>query len=86
MPYSGTIKNLYIFALTGPTATTNAFTIRLNGVDTTLTATLAVAGTTASDLVHSFAVVAGDQISCKIVTAGGGSGAHNVNLTMEISS
>jgi len=64
----GTIRNLRAFAATAGVdasgATNCVITVRKNGVDTALTCSIenATAGT-ASDLTHSFAVVAGDLVS-----------------------
>ena len=65
----GTIRNLRVqVATAGTGAATVTYTVRKNGVDTALTCTLAnTASGGASDLVHSFTVVAGDQISISIV-------------------
>lgn len=64
----GTISNLYIKATGAPGgADSYTYTLRVNGVDTTLTATISAAGTSASDLTHTVSVSAGDLISYKRV-------------------
>ena len=69
---SGTVSALYIIVNAAPGAgITIAFTIRKNGVDTTLTATVAAGATTASDTSNSFSISAGDALSVKCVIAGG---------------
>ncbi len=68
----GTIRNLYIqVAVAGVTAGTNTYTVQKNGVDTTLVATIGNTSTgQASDVTHSFTVVAGDTIGISVVKAG----------------
>jgi len=82
----GTIRNFYVrVAVAGTTSTTNTYTVRKNGVDTTLTAGLNNTATgTASDTTHSFTVVAGDLISVDCVKGGAvASGQTLVTATME---
>jgi hypothetical protein len=84
MSVAGTAKNLRIRAVTGPTLNSVTFTLRKNGVDTTLTATLAVAGTTATDLVNTVAVAIGDDLSMRVVQNGAlGVGALDVECILE---
>lgn len=83
----GTIRNLYLEAKTaGVTTETNTYTVRKNGVDTTLTASLANDATgAASDTTHSFTVVAGDLISISVVKTGVvATGQQNVTATLEL--
>lgn len=83
----GTIRNLYLEAKTaGVTTETNTYTVRKNGVDTTLTASLANdASGAASDTTHSFTVVAGDLISVSVVKTGVvATGQQNVTAAMEL--
>jgi len=47
----------------------DVLTVVKNGTDTTITCTIAASATTCSDLTHSAAVVAGDVITFKFVTA-----------------
>jgi hypothetical protein len=68
---AGTIRNLRVKAGTaGVGVGSGAMTIRKNGVDTTVTCTCN-SGNNCSDTTHSFTVVAGDQLSIKMVTIGG---------------
>ena len=77
MPCSGVVSSLYLHALaTLPYNTT--FTVRKNGVDTTLTETISAGGegTTANDTSHSVTIAAGDRISIKYVSTGIASNAY----------
>ena len=67
---AGTIDRLYI-QLSGNIAggETLVITIRLNGAPTTLTATVGGGASTATDLVNSFAVVAGDYVTAQGVSS-----------------
>lgn len=70
-PTSGTIKNFFInIGQTPDAGKSYAFTVRKNGVDTTVVATIADTNLSASDLTHSFSVVAGDLLSWKCVPTG----------------
>jgi hypothetical protein len=68
----GTIRNLRVqVATAGVTSTTNTYTVRKNGVDTAIVATIDNTATgLASDLTHSTTIVAGDLISLKITKGG----------------
>jgi hypothetical protein len=80
---AGTISNLYLFQRVGSTGGNCVYTVRKNGVDQTLTATIAAAGTTGNDTAHSFTVAKGDYISIKQVAGGGTSaGATDVTATV----
>lgn len=67
----GRIRNFYVqVATAGTDAQTVTFTVRKNGVDTTLTCSKGNDTTgTASDLVNSFTVVAGDLLSISVIKA-----------------
>lgn len=71
VPAAGKVSALYVQAATGPVTAGQVVTVRKNGVDTALAATLAAAGAQASDLAHSFTVAAGDTISVKVKGATG---------------
>lgn len=58
----GTIKNLYVSAVTDPTPGSYAFTVFKNGVGTGVTCTIAAGSTSCHDTTHNFSVVAGDRI------------------------
>lgn len=70
--YGGTIKSLYV-RHNVPAGNGNAivYTVLKNGVATALTVSLASTGTTASDLVNSFTVVAGDTLAIEVTKAAG---------------
>lgn len=83
IPASGKLSKLYVRATGGPSGGAAAFTVRVGGVDTSLTASLAISGTTAQDTSNTATVTAGDSISIKVVAAGGTSGgAANVFVTV----
>jgi hypothetical protein len=83
----GTIRNLHVFVATaGVTAGNNTYTVRKNGVDTTIVAVIDNTATgTASDTTHTTTVVAGDRLSMKVTKAGVvASGQANVTATVEL--
>jgi hypothetical protein len=63
---AGTIRNLR--ASRDLAAISSALTIRINGVDSGVTATIASGGTSASDTTHAASVVANDIVSLKVVS------------------
>lgn len=67
----GVIRNMRVRARVAAGGSIT-FTIRKNGVDTTITAVLAAAAVAVQDLVHTFTVVAGDliSVSCNKTVAG----------------
>lgn len=67
----GTIRNLRVRVITaGTDAQTVTFTVRKNGVDQTLVATISNTATgNATDLSNSFSVAAGDLLSLKVTKA-----------------
>jgi len=68
---SGVIKNLRVKLLAAPGAGKKYnFTYMLNGAPTALTAEIANAATTGSDMINEFAVAAGDTISIRCVPTG----------------
>jgi hypothetical protein len=72
IPTDGTLRTLYV--KTGgaiPGGMTVTWTLRVNGADTTLTATVPGGGQTANDLVHTVPVVAGDVVTMKVTCTGG---------------
>jgi hypothetical protein len=77
---AGTVYNLYVSAGTAVTGGSgvDVLTVRKNGNDTTVTCTFATGGaaTTCSDTVHGVAVVAGDVLTFKFVTASGDTAAN----------
>jgi hypothetical protein len=76
-------KNLSIRAQAGPgAARVDTFTIRKNGVDTVLTASLTAAATSVSETASSVTFAAGDDISLKSVGAAG-TGTSDVYVSLE---
>jgi hypothetical protein len=84
-PRAGTLRNLFVRHNTpGGNGGVIVYTVRVNGVDTPITVSLASTGLVASDLVNVAAVAQGDEISIKFtkpVTAGS---VFNVVATMEL--
>ena len=81
-----TAKNLYVKMVTAPGgAVTDTITVRIGGVDTTLTCTVVGVATTGNDIdiTHAFAVAAGNELSVKYV-AGGASTAADVIVSFEL--
>ena len=72
---AGTLRNLVCFIGTAAGGgQSQVFTVRVNGVPTALTVTLAGAGAAnqiGNDLVNTVAVVAGDYVTMQIVTSAG---------------
>ena len=68
-PRPGILKNLYVWqrVASGLAGRTDIYTVRVNGVNTTITCTLDNA-TTGSDITHTVLVAAGDQISVMLVS------------------
>lgn len=73
VPTNGTIKNLYIVLDVSPGVNPDGyrFTLRKGGVSTALTATVTAPATTASNLVNTVAVVAGEDIDMMIEPVNG---------------
>lgn len=83
----GTIRNLRVqIVAAGTDAQVVTYTVRKNGVDTTLTTTKSNdAAGSASDTTHSFTVVAGDLLSISILKAAGvTAGQTGVTATLEL--
>jgi hypothetical protein len=76
------IKNLKVTAVSGPTVNTNVFTLYKNGVSTSLTATLATNGTSASDTTHIVNCKPGDTLNVRMT--GSGTTAKNISVTVEM--
>lgn len=78
-PRAGKLSTLYLKATSAPVGGTVTVTVRKNGLDTSLLATIALLGTTASDTSNTVTVAAGDTISVKgLGNAGYGSGCANL--------
>lgn len=73
IPRSGRIRNLYVYSDAAPgAAQTYTFTLRVALADTSVTATISGSGSnSASNLVNTATVTAGDRISVKVVTSAG---------------
>jgi hypothetical protein len=69
IPTPGTIKNLYVKMKSDPGTNPDAYTItlRVNGVDTTLTTTVTADNKTGDDTAHEISVVAGDYVTLSCV-------------------
>ena len=89
LPEAGRIKDLRLYVQANLSATTGplAVTLRINGVDQALTATMPVnspAGTLVTDLVNIVSVSLADLLSFKIVNGGAGtSGTMGFTFTYE---
>lgn len=72
VPMAGTLKNLYVSLSAAPGAgQTVIATLRVNGLDTGVTCTIADSATSASDLTHTAAITAGQLWSVKTVYSAG---------------
>jgi hypothetical protein len=84
-PRAGNIKTLRVVH-NGPAGNGSAivYTLRVGGVASALTASLASTGSTASDLVNTVAVLAGDLLDIEITKAAGvGTSPTDVTVTVE---
>lgn len=67
-----TVWGLGVNCGTGPGGTkTEVWTVRKNGVDTTLTVSITGAAVTGNDFAHPISFAAGDKVSIKVVTTAG---------------
>lgn len=74
MPFSGTLKNLYIDMFNNGSSGSSVFTIMKNGVAQTLTLTVAAGVTSITgDTTHTVTIAAGDRITLRTVLTGTGS-------------
>ena len=81
-PTAGTLTKMYCNLGTAPGgADTVVYTVRIGGVDKTITATISAAGTTANDTAHTEAVAAGEKVSIKSVSSA--ATAANTSVTLE---
>ena len=85
VPHSGILKNLYVSqrVASGAGGRTDIYTVRINGADKTITCTLdnVLLG---ADTTHTEAVVAGDEISIKLVSNNGADTSVDVVATLEL--
>jgi hypothetical protein len=64
---AGTLRNLYVYANTAGASSNNIiYTVRVNGVDTALAATMAASAQNGQNTSDTVAVSAGDRISIKV--------------------
>jgi hypothetical protein len=85
MPVAGRLTALRAFAVATGTDTASSVTVRKNGDDTTITATLPSAqeNYAAADLTHSVSVDAGDKVSIGLLSAGTeGSGPAGLTVSL----
>ena len=69
-PVSGTLSNLIVYCNTAPGGSeTIVITVRKNGIDTAITATLTGASISASDIAHLVNISSGDKITVKSVVS-----------------
>ncbi len=85
MPRPGTIRNLRLRCTAGTGGGTNTYTVRKNGVDTTLTVAILNTAITGTDTTHSFTVAKGDLISQRVSkSSGAGTPQSNILITKEL--
>lgn len=74
VPSTATASDFYCYASAAPGTTSSgkqwALTVRINGVDTAITATIFETSQSASDTAHTALVTAGDRITVKVVPSG----------------
>ncbi len=73
LPRAGTLRNFRLRCLGGGVISNGpiAFTVRVNGVDTPITMSVAGGGTSGEDLTHTAPAVAGGQLSIGMTTVAG---------------
>lgn len=70
MTRAGTLKNLFVHVATAPAATTDTFTIMINGVASIIVASVVATTTSASDTANTASVIAGDEVNVQMVIPG----------------
>lgn len=81
-PTNGTLTKMYTKVVTAPGgADTVVYTVRIGGVDKTITCTTTGAGTTSNDTAHTEAVSAGELVSVKAVSSA--ATAADASITLE---
>lgn len=84
-PRDGTIRNLQVQHLTaGAVGNTFTYRLRVEAVDTALTASLAGPATQAADNVDTVAVLRGDRLSVSAVRTAAGGSPTGIDVTMEL--
>jgi hypothetical protein len=82
-PRAGTIRNLYVrHNVTAGNGNAIVYTVRVNGVATAITASLASTGTSASDTTNAVVVAAGDRIDIEVTKAAGIAGSPSEVIAM----
>lgn len=84
MPKAGTFKNLYIYTVTSQPATGSCvITVRINGVDSALTLTIAAGSAPGvfSNLINSVTYAAGDRVTLKVVNNATATASAQINST-----
>jgi hypothetical protein len=72
VPTTGTIKYLFLNCGTAPgVAQSVIITVRINGIDSVITATVSGTNTSAMDFINSTGVVGGELITIKSVVSAG---------------
>lgn len=80
----GRLKKLRVIRTTTPAGGTSVvYTVRVNGVNTAITCTMANGPTIASDLVNSVAVVPGDVVEIAVTVGGGAPAASPTTVSLE---
>jgi hypothetical protein len=84
MPRDGKLKNLRINRVSAPGAGNSlTYTVRKNGVNGAVTATMSGTATTVGDAVNVLAAVAGDLIEVQISARAGTPAAAQTSITLE---
>jgi hypothetical protein len=85
VPYAAVLRNLYVKAETAPSAAESfVYTVRVNRVDTAITATISNTDTTANDTSNSVTIAAGDTICVEVDgSAGSASSFHKVSFEID---
>lgn len=84
MPFGGVLRNFFAKMTSAPGANQDfKYTVRVNGVSTTIVATMSGVATTASDITHSATVNRGDFVTLQVTastTAAGSTGAAAIEI------
>jgi hypothetical protein len=84
MPRAGTLSNFFVKLEGTPGGTGFVYTVDKNGGATSITCTVAAAGTTCSDTTHSVSFVQGDLISVHANKNGGNTTAQAAHWTAQL--
>jgi hypothetical protein len=84
MPFAGTITGLQVRHCNGVLSTDSvAYTVRVEGADSTITCTVAAGGVLGSDFAHTVSVNAGDRVGIKAIQSSTQAGA-TINIQAAI--